>query len=91
MSEHKATIIWSRGGKDFGYKSYSRDHLWRFELAGRDQHDEAAHPHFVCSSCGDVKCLPEEAVDVKPLRGVPRSLRSKKVEIQIRGVCNSCD
>ena len=31
MSEHKATIIWSRGGKDFGYKSYSRDHLWRFE------------------------------------------------------------
>ena len=31
MSEHKATIIWSRGGKDFGYKSYSRDHLWRFD------------------------------------------------------------
>ena len=32
----------------------------------------------------------EEAVDVKPLRGVPRSLKSKKVEIQIRGVCNAC-
>ena len=31
MSEHKATIIWSRGGKDFSYKSYSRDHLWRFD------------------------------------------------------------
>jgi len=31
MSQHKATIIWSRGGKDFGYKSYSRDHIWRFE------------------------------------------------------------
>ena len=31
MSEHKANIIWSRGGKDFGYKSYSRDHLWRFD------------------------------------------------------------
>ncbi len=31
MSEHKATIVWSRGGKDFGYKSYSRDHVWRFD------------------------------------------------------------
>ena len=31
MSEHKATIRWSRAGKDFAYKSYSRDHTWRFE------------------------------------------------------------
>ena len=31
MSEHKATIAWSRDGKDFGYKNYSRDHVWRFE------------------------------------------------------------
>ena len=31
MSEHKATIIWARAGKDFGYKNYSRDHLWRFD------------------------------------------------------------
>jgi organic hydroperoxide reductase OsmC/OhrA len=30
MSEHKATIRWSRDGKDFTYKSYSRDHAWRF-------------------------------------------------------------
>ena len=28
MSEHKATIKWSRAGKDFTYKTYSRDHLW---------------------------------------------------------------
>ena len=28
MSEHKATIKWSRGGKDFTYKTYSRDHTW---------------------------------------------------------------
>ena len=28
MSEHKATIKWSRGGKDFAYKTYSRDHTW---------------------------------------------------------------
>jgi organic hydroperoxide reductase OsmC/OhrA len=31
MSEHKATIVWARNGLDFGYKTYSRDHVWRFD------------------------------------------------------------
>ena len=30
MSEHKATIRWSREGKDFTYKTYNRDHVWKF-------------------------------------------------------------
>jgi Fur family ferric uptake transcriptional regulator len=67
------------------------DHLWRFELAGRAQHEEAAHAHFVCSECGEVSCLPGEAVDVKPVRGLPRSVRDRKVEIQLRGLCNGCE
>ena len=66
------------------------DHLWRFELADR-AHDDDAHPHFVCTDCGEVSCLPEGAIDVNPVRGVPRSLREAKIEIQVRGVCNACD
>jgi organic hydroperoxide reductase OsmC/OhrA len=31
MSEHKAKIVWQRNGADFGYKTYPRDHVWRFE------------------------------------------------------------
>lgn len=31
MSEHKVAVIWARNGADFGYKTYSRDHVWRFE------------------------------------------------------------
>ena len=31
MSEHKATIDWARNGADFGYKTYPRDHAWRFD------------------------------------------------------------
>jgi organic hydroperoxide reductase OsmC/OhrA len=31
MSEHRATIHWAREGKDFAYKNYSRDHVWKFE------------------------------------------------------------
>lgn len=69
------------------------DHLWRFELAASKRHGGEhgdAHPHFVCSGCGEVRCLPEEAVDVKPIRGVPRALERRDVEIQIRGLCNAC-
>ena len=31
MSEHKANIKWARNGADFGYRNYSRDHIWRFD------------------------------------------------------------
>jgi organic hydroperoxide reductase OsmC/OhrA len=31
MSEHKATIKWARNGADFGYETYPRDHVWRFD------------------------------------------------------------
>jgi len=31
VSEHRATIEWSRGGRDFVYETYSRQHVWRFE------------------------------------------------------------
>ena len=31
MSEHRARIVWKRGGVPFTYKEYSRDHLWMFE------------------------------------------------------------
>jgi len=31
MSEHKVNISWARDGSDFGYKTYSRDHVWRFD------------------------------------------------------------
>ena len=31
MSEHHAAIKWERGSVEFKYRSYSRDHTWRFE------------------------------------------------------------
>ena len=36
MSEHRVTISWQRGEADFDYKSYSRDHTWRF-AGGREE------------------------------------------------------
>ena len=31
MSEHRVTIDWQRGGREFTYEGYSRDHTWSFE------------------------------------------------------------
>jgi Fur family transcriptional regulator, ferric uptake regulator len=69
------------------------DHLWRFELASKapvhDRHEEV-HPHFVCTACGQVACLPDGAVMVQNVKGAPRALKQGKVEIQVRGACNDC-
>lgn len=68
------------------------DHVWRFELARGDArgHDSGLHPHFVCNTCGDVTCLPDDAIEIQVGRGAPRSLRGHEVEIQVKGRCDSC-
>ena len=66
------------------------DHVWRFELKRRDGNHVASHPHFVCSDCGTVSCLPD--VDVRIVRGkrAPKSLATKNVAIQITALCDDC-
>ena len=43
------------------------DHVWRFELK-RGDGESVRHPHFTCTDCGAVSCLPEVTVSVKPAR-----------------------
>lgn len=59
------------------------DHTWRFELRNTSMgHDP--HPHFMCTECRTVTCLPREAVHVAPRigRGV--------TEVQLKGRCERC-
>ncbi|MFT3925835.1 MAG: transcriptional repressor [Myxococcales bacterium] len=68
-------------------------HIWRFELAGgsSNAHDSEQHPHFVCTDCGKVSCLPSGSIAIKALRGAPSALRKGgDLEIQIRGQCDAC-
>lgn len=67
------------------------DHVWRYELAGATHEgvEGAEHPHFLCTNCGDVACL--DAVEVRlPTAGVPGAVRSGRVQIQFRGLCDRC-
>jgi len=63
------------------------DRLWRYELATNDASED--HPHFLCTVCGDVSCLPEIALTM-PNGAGPQSLRTGQVEIHFRGTCDDC-
>lgn len=67
------------------------DHVWRFVMRpGTSDEHFVDHPHFVCSSCGQVQCLESVQVTLKSLRGAPRAIRTRNVEIHVRGLCDRC-
>ena len=61
MSEHRVQVSWERGGIDFGYETYPRDHRWRF--AGGVEVPGSAAPEFR----GDAKRVDPEAAFVAAL------------------------
>lgn len=65
------------------------DHLWRFERTSSAT-DEHEHPHFVCVECGQIECLPEATVAVRPSADVPRAFADQRLDVQLRGRCDGC-
>jgi len=64
------------------------DHVWRFEAVDA-AHAASQHPHFVCTECGSVACLPELELTLR--RGkARRAFRRDQVEVQVRGRCDAC-
>ncbi len=66
------------------------DHVWRFELKRSKGAHSTEHPHFVCSDCGEVSCLPGVAVKVVSTARAPRSVAGKEIEVRIKGLCDGC-
>jgi Fur family ferric uptake transcriptional regulator len=65
------------------------DHTWRFQAAGALEH-RLEHPHFECSACGQVTCLPEETVAFHESRSAPTAVRRRAVAVHFKGVCDRC-
>jgi Fur family ferric uptake transcriptional regulator len=70
------------------------DHVWRFEAVS-DDHEAGAHPHFVCTECGTVECLPDIELAVRASRTArsgkpPRAVKQRQVEVHVRGLCDAC-
>jgi Fur family ferric uptake transcriptional regulator len=62
------------------------DHVWRYEAAGHP----ADHAHFVCTSCGDVACVPEVTIALPAGAAGPRALAGGRVDVELRGECDAC-
>lgn len=63
--------------------------VWRFEDAQR-KHGIRSHPHFLCSACGKMVCLPPIAIEVGEVAGLRRALHQGGFEVQLRGRCDAC-
>lgn len=60
-----------------------------YGLAPNDHH--RPHPHFYCTSCGNIECLNPESLllDVAPLeRTYPGEIQG--VAVRVDGVCKNC-
>jgi Fur family ferric uptake transcriptional regulator len=62
------------------------DHVWRFEV--RDPDEAGVHPHFICTSCGVVSCLPESVVATKGMAA--RANVGSISEVLLKGACTAC-
>ena len=66
------------------------DHVWRFELKRSEDDDETEHPHFICTDCGGVSCLPDGVVKLVSSRRSPKAVNDRRVVVQLRGICDAC-
>jgi len=66
-------------------RSQLGDNVWRFELLQSTAVHHGEHPHFVCNDCGDVACLPEDAVSL-----IGEAMLVEVAEVQLRGRCVAC-
>ena len=67
------------------------DHVWRFEWRRDGADDVSEHPHFVCTDCGLVSCLPEDSVRIVASASAPRWVRREGLEVQLKGRCDRCE
>ena len=61
----------------------------RYELVRSEAPTHQAHPHFVCSDCGTVSCLPEDLTPEIQARGRWRNA-IKAAHVQLEGTCPDC-
>lgn len=66
------------------------DRVWRFEFrGGEESHADGEHPHFVCTDCGKVSCLPDVSIQITHATPVP-GFGGEICEIFLKGRCEQC-
>jgi Fur family ferric uptake transcriptional regulator len=65
------------------------DHTWRYEWS-EGTHEPGSHAHFLCTSCGDVSCIPGVKIELPTDPHLPGALRNAALDVQLRGRCDRC-
>ena len=75
------------------------DHVWRFEAkraGGGHKGDD--HPHFVCTTCGEVSCLDDVQVAITPRSDDKKAAKKPAAgrigsvtEVLLKGRCEQCE
>lgn len=73
------------------------DHMWRFEWR-RGEHGGRGedHPHFLCTSCGEVSCLDDVKVAITPKKRSADAPKKERrdigavTEVLLKGQCGRC-
>jgi Fur family ferric uptake transcriptional regulator len=78
------------------------DHVWRFEIKRTGGHGAVGedHPHFLCTTCGEISCLDDVRVAITPksrrrtTASAGRGARATRIhsvtEVLLKGRCESC-
>lgn len=91
----KATIfrnLVTLADEGFLHRTDLGDHVWRFEAAPEESSpgEPHEHPHFLCTDCGAVECIPGLELRLRGGRGLPRAVERRAVEVQLKGRCDAC-
>jgi Fur family transcriptional regulator, ferric uptake regulator len=90
-SANKVTVyrvLESMVGAGLVHKAFVHKRAEHFELADRCS-DTQCHPHFTCTSCGDMHCLTEISL---PMAKSPyKGFIIGRQRIQLEGLCPKCN
>jgi Fur family transcriptional regulator, ferric uptake regulator len=75
------------------------DRKFRFSLTDHahchGDHHQHEHPHLVCDSCGEVQCVQDAEVVLRPRHAANKpagkSIRLNHANVTLHGVCEKCD
>ncbi len=68
------------------------DRTWRFEWKAEHEpaHAAGSHPHFICTACHAVECLPGVTVAIKTSAKAPASVLGNAFAVRLSGLCDAC-
>lgn len=70
------------------HKAFLQERSWHFELSHNCTENQC-HPHFSCTSCGDMRCLTE--ISLPMVKSPYKGFVIRRQQVRFEGLCNKCN